>query len=329
MTILVTGGAGYIGSHIVLGLVDSGFKVVVVDNLSTGFSKLLDKRAVFEKGDIGDQKNMLRIVDQYNPKGVIHLAAFSRVAESVANPEKYHQNNVVASLNLLDVLQQRNISNFVFSSSAAVFGNVDAKQIPIDENCPKNPISPYGQSKLVIEKALIKMAQENSDFRFVTLRYFNACGADIALRSGECHDPETHIIPLLAKTAIGTINGFQIFGDDFDTVDGTCIRDYIHVSDLSQIHINALQYLLAAGQSDDFNCGYGYGYSVKEIVSAVQDYAKKELNITTVGRRQGDPDILVANNKKLMDKLGFKPRFNDLETIVKTAYDWEVLTAKK
>jgi UDP-glucose 4-epimerase len=321
---LVVGGAGYIGSHVVLELLDNNFEVVVVDNLSTGFEFLIDKRAVFENCDISNQNKISQIIDKYSCDGVIHLAASSCVAESIINPLKFHQNNFIATSKLLEVLLSKKISNFVFSSTAAVFGNVMKNQIPITENCPKNPINPYGSSKLKIENDLINIANFNKNFRFVTLRYFNACGADFNLRSGECHENETHIIPLAIKTALGQKSEFEIFGDDFDTFDGTCIRDYIHVSDLAKIHISAIKYLLNGGKSDSFNCGYKRGFSVKEIINAVEKNTKKKVQTKITTRREGDPDILIADNSHLIAKLGFKPQFDDLSLIIKTAYDWEL-----
>jgi UDP-glucose 4-epimerase len=322
--ILVTGGAGYIGSHVVLELLDNGFEVVVIDDLSSGFQSLVDKRAIFEKCNIGDKKKISQILDKHSFDGVIHLAASICVAESVADPMKFYQNNVVASLNFLEVLLQKKITNFVFSSSAAVFGNVTKEQIPIVENCAKNPINSYGFSKLIIENALYDIAKSDSNFRFVILRYFNACGADLKLRSGECHPNETHLIPLAIQAAIDQNRSFEIFGDDFSTPDGTCIRDYIHVSDLSQIHLSAMKYLLKNGESDSFNCGYKRGFSVKQIVDAVEKNAQKKVNVKIAARREGDAEILIADNSKLISKLNFKPQYDDLGLIIKSAYDWKI-----
>ncbi|MBU6339214.1 MAG: UDP-glucose 4-epimerase GalE [Rickettsiales bacterium] len=264
------------------------------------------------------------MIDKYSFDGVIHLAASTCIADSVMNPLKFYQNNVVATKNFLEVLLSKKISNFVFSSTAAVFGNVLQDQIPIKENCAKNPLNPYGASKLEIENTLTKIANSNSDFRFVTLRYFNACGADLEMRSGECHENETHIIPLALQVALGQRSEFEIFGDDYNTFDGTCVRDYIHVSDLAKIHVNAVKYLMGGGKSDSFNCGYKSGFSVREIISAIEKNTQKNVNVKITKRREGDPDILIADNSHLINKLGFKPQYNDLDLIIKTAYNWEI-----
>ncbi len=324
LRILVTGGAGYIGSHVVLELLDSGFAVVVLDDLSNGFECLIDKRAIFEQGDFGNKKQVLAIIDKYSFAGVIHLAASNCVVSSLVDRVKFDKNNVDASVKFFEILRSKKIPNFVFSSSAAVFGNVAKEQIPITESCAKNPISLYGLSKLLIENGLNNMANFYNDFRFVILRYFNACGADLNLRSGECHQDETHLIPLALQTALGRRRELEIFGDDFATSDGSCIRDYIHVSDLARIHVLAIKYLLNGGASDSFNCGYKGGFSVKQIVKKVEEITGKKITAKIIARRQGDPDILIADNTKLVDRLGFQPQFDDIDLIIKSAYDWEV-----
>ena len=320
--ILVTGGAGYIGSHVALELLDGGYDVVVLDDLSCGFEFLIDKRAKFFRGCIGDVGLVGDIIDGCGIDGVVHLAGFIAVGESVLDPLKYYDNNAAKSLRFLQVLVDKKVGNFVFSSTAAVFGNVGKDEIPINENCLKKPINPYGRSKLFIEDALVDIGNVVGDFNSVILRYFNACGADFEKRAGECHDPETHLIPLAIRAAMdGGV--MKVFGDDYDTFDGTCVRDYIHVSDLARIHVLALNYLFDGGKSDDFNCGYKKGFSVRQIIDVVKDVAGDDFEVVVEGKRSGDPDILIADNFKLVEKLGFKARFCDLKTIIESAYGWE------
>jgi len=321
--VLVTGGSGYVGSHVVLELLDSGFEVVV-DNLSYGLQSLIDKRAIFENCDFGNKEQISKVIDKYSIVAVVHLAAYSCIVGSKVDPIVFYQKNVAATLNFLEVLQSKKISNFVFSSTASVFGNVLKEQIPIKENCAKNPINSYGYYKLVVENFLNDIASFYNDFRFVILRYFNACGADLKLRSGECHKNETHIIPLAIQNALGRRKEFQIFGDDFNTFDGTCIRDYIHVSDLGRIHVNAVKYLLDGGESDSFNCGYKHGFSVKQIIDAVEKTTGKNVQFKVVARREGDPEVLIADNTHLINKLKFTPQYDDLDVIIKSAYEWEI-----
>ncbi len=317
--ILVTGGAGYIGSHVVKALGEKGDAVVVYDNLSKGHQDavLLGKLVV---GDLGDTKLLDQTVKESRPDAVLHFAAFIEVGESVSNPIKYYQNNVANTLSLLTVLVKHQVNKFIFSSSAAVYGNPE--KVPITENEKINPINPYGQSKAFVERVLRDLSTAIG-FRHVSLRYFNAAGADSESRIGEQHNPESHLIPLILKAAKGERQSIRVYGTDYPTPDGTCIRDYIHVEDLVDAHLLSLQHLLEGGKSDYFNCGYGHGYSVKEVIDVARKITGKSFVIEETDRRAGDPPMLVADSSKLKLKLNWKPKHDSLDYIVKSAWEWE------
>ncbi len=319
LKVLVTGGAGYIGSHTVKLLVEKGFDVIVYDNLVNGHRDAVINARFFE-GDILDSKRLDEIMTAKSFDAVVHFAAFIEVGESVKNPLKFYRNNVSGTLNLLNLLKKHKVKNFIFSSTAAVYGNPES--VPIKEDFPLAPINPYGNTKLTVEKVLKDMS-ESGEINFVALRYFNASGADESGLIGESHNPETHLIPLVLKTAKGERECIKIFGTDYSTPDGTCIRDYIHVNDLANAHILALNYLLDGGKSDVFNCGYGMGYSVKEIIDTAKKITGVDFKVEEASRREGDPPILVADNKKIKSVLDWNPEYNDIEYIIKTAWDWE------
>ncbi|MFA6408611.1 MAG: UDP-glucose 4-epimerase GalE [Gammaproteobacteria bacterium] len=317
--ILVTGGAGYIGSHMVHALKEAGYHPVVLDNLSTGRKSLvLDAELVV--ADIADKITLNALFKTYKFSAVMHFAGFIRVGESVEEPAKYYQNNLAYSLNLLDVMLDHKVKNLIFSSSAAVYG--DPEYTPIDTKHPKNPINPYGQSKWMFEQILSDY-DKAYDLKSVSLRYFNAAGADPLGRLGEWHDPETHLIPLVLQVASGRLDDIKIFGKDYPTKDGTCIRDYIHICDLCQAHLLALEALLKGGDSAAYNLGNGNGYSVLEVIEAAEKVTGKKIKVQFSPRRAGDPAVLVADAKEAEKKLGWKPKFADLKTIISHAWAWE------
>ncbi len=320
MKILVTGGAGYIGSHVVKQLGEKGYDVLTIDNLSTGHKEavLYGKLEVL---DLSDKEKLKEVIKNFSPDAVMHFAASIEVAESVKNPLKYYRNNTANTLNLLEVLKELGIDKFIFSSTAAVYG--EPENVPIKETKPLNPINPYGKSKAFVEN-ILKDMNKAYGFRYVSLRYFNVAGADPEGRIGESHNPETHLIPLILKTAKGERENIKVFGTDYPTPDGTAIRDYIHIEDLANAHIVALEYLLNGGESDVFNCGYGHGYSVREVVEAAKKVTGIDLPVEETDRRPGDPAILVADNSKLVNKLNWKPKYDDIEYIIKTAWNWEL-----
>jgi len=319
MRILVTGGAGYIGSHVVKALGEKGFDVLVVDNLSKGHKEaiLYGKLIV---ADLQDKETLDAIFEGFKPDAVMHFAAFIEVAESVKEPLKYYKNNTVNTMNLLEVMLKNDVDKLIFSSTAAVYGNPE--KVPIPETESIKPINPYGQSKVFVEKVLQDF-DKSYGLKYVSLRYFNAAGADPEGRIGESHNPETHLIPLILKTAKGERESIKIFGTDYPTPDGTCIRDYIHVDDLAEAHILALEYLLNGGNSKVFNCGYGHGFSVREVIDTARKVTGIDFKVEETERRPGDPAILVADSSKLRKVLDWKPRFNDLEYIIRTAWNWE------
>ncbi len=317
MSILVTGGAGYIGSVVVEDLRTKGEKVVVLDNLSYGHKQAIDENVRFYEGNIGDEKLVSEIVKNHEIKACMHFSAFAYVGESVENPKIYYKNNVEQTLRLLDVLIENNVKNFVFSSTCATYG--EPQKVPIDETHPQSPANPYGWTKFMVERVL-----ENYDaaygLKFVALRYFNACGASD--KCGEDHNPETHLIPLVLFAAQGKLPFISIFGDDYPTPDGTAIRDYIHISDLSQAHLLALEHLRQNGSSEFINLGNGKGFSVKEVVETARKITGKNIETKIAPRRAGDPSRLVADAEKAREVLGWKPQFPDIEAIIESAWAW-------
>ena len=326
MTVLVTGGAGYIGSHMVLGLRDAGIDVVVVDNLSTGYRFLVPEGVTFIEGDIGDTELIETILRDHEIEAVVHFAGSIVVPESVENPLLYYHNNTVNSRALIEACVKMGVEKFIFSSTAAVYGNPE--QSPVGETATLAPISPYGTSKLMTELMLRDVAAAH-DLNYVALRYFNVAGADPAGRSGQSGPVVTHLIKVAAQAALGLRNGMQIYGKDYDTPDGTCIRDYIHISDLISAHIAALAHLNAGGESSVFNCGYGHGSSVSEVIAAVERASGKSIDAADAPRRAGDPPELVANADKLRTQLGWTPRHDDLDEIVASALAWEDKLSKR
>ncbi len=395
MKIFVTGGAGYIGSHVVKALGEAGHDILTYDNLSSGHEwAVLYGRLV--KGDLADEALLERTIKDFSPEAVIHFAAYIQVEESVREPIKYYRNNVANSLVLLDVLRRCGVRFFVYSSTAAVYGipetipvypvrnssrstqrlstggalnpalrggtpygaepGIILKSNPaaaagpegplselecsmsrklarreqrsiisngVEETAPLNPINPYGATKVMVERAL-KDLSDATDFRYIALRYFNVAGADPQCRIGQAYQDATHLITRALKTATGEFKKLMIFGTDYPTRDGTCIRDYIHVDDLAQAHIRALEYIVKTKESDIMNCGYGRGFSVKEVVEAAKKVTGIDFPVEETGRRAGDPPELVANSTKLQKLTGWKPRYDDLEFIIKTAWDWEL-----
>ena len=319
MKILVTGGAGYIGSHVVKALGQRGYEILVYDNLFTGHEwAVLYGELV--KGDLSDKVFLDKVIKEFKPDAIMHFAAFIQVEESVREPLKYYRNNTVNTLNLLEVVRENRIKNFIFSSTAAVYGIPE--KIPINEDAPLNPVNPYGSSKAAVERILTDLSQV-SDFNYVSLRYFNVAGADPEGKIGQAYKEATHLITRALKTAKGEFDKLQIFGTDYPTPDGTCIRDYIHVDDLAMAHLITLDYLLNKGKSNVFNCGYGYGYSVKEVIEAVKKITHIDFNAEEVGRRPGDPPVLVADSSRLKSELNWKPMHADLDYIIMTAWEWE------
>ena len=314
--ILVTGGAGYIGSHVNKALALAGIETVVIDNLSSGHRELV-KWGKLEVGDLGDTTFLNSVFEKYPIDGVIHFAAFKSVGESVTNPEKYYYNNVVNTLHLLKTMREHEVKKIVFSSSAATFGNPEYN--PIDEKHPQNPINPYGFTKLVMEKMLADY-EKAYGFRYAALRYFNAAGADSEGDIGEWPGSSANLIPLVLDVAAGSRESVSIFGTDWPTDDGTCIRDYVHVTDLAQAHLKALSFLKTA--SGCFNLGNGKGFSVKQVVDMAQKVTGKTIKVVKAERRPGDPALLIADATKAKTSLDWKPNYGDLESIVSSAWEW-------
>ena len=316
--VLIVGGAGYIGSHINKELTKQGYKTVVFDSLVKGHKEAV-KWGEFYQGDLGNLDDIRGVFKKYQIEAVLHFAAFIEVGESVKDPQKYYKNNVANTLNLLQVMLEYDVKRIIFSSTAATFGNPE--YTPIDEKHPQNPINPYGQAKLVVEKVL-KDYDMAYGMKYVALRYFNACGADLDSEIGEDHNPESHLIPLILDAAAGKREDIKIFGTDYETPDGTCVRDYVHVVDLAQAHILALKYLLDGRESENFNLGNGQGFSVKEVIEVAKKVTGVDFKVTETGRREGDPPVLVADSKKIKETLGWQPEYADLKTIVESAWKW-------
>ena len=319
MKLLVTGGAGYVGSHSVRTLLDEGHDVVVLDNLSTGHKWALQDCELISV-DLRDETNLLRSIKNRGFDGVLHFAAKSLVGESKSQPALYYQNNVGGTTNLVRAMQAADIQRLVFSSTAAIFGNPVSDLI--DENHPKTPINVYGQTKLVVEH-LLQAVAESSDFSATCLRYFNAAGANNAANLGEWHEPETHLIPNALRAAAGTGNALTLFGDDYPTTDGTCVRDYIHVDDLASAHVAAIEKMSAGGDFNVYNLGNDNGYSVKEVIVACEKAVGAEIPFTVGPRREGDPATLVASAQKARDELDWNPQFGAIDEIAQSAWNWE------
>lgn len=322
--ILVIGGAGYIGSHCVLALLEQEHEVLIYDNLSTGHIetvKDLSKygKVSFTQGDLLNYTCLKNTIAEYNIDAVVHFAAFSQVGESMQDPQKYYINNVCGTINLLKAMLECNVKKIVFSSTAATYG--EPKYVPIDENHPQEPINPYGQTKLMIEK-IMDDYDKAYGLKSVRLRYFNVAGADSKNRIGEWHDPETHLIPNILKSTFGEGKTFTMFGNDYDTKDGTCVRDYINVEDLAQAHLLALEYLNNGGKTNFFNLGTKDGNSVKEVFDTCEEVLNKKISVEIKGRRAGDPASLIADNSKAKEVLKWNPT-KDLKTSIQTAYNWE------
>lgn len=319
MSVLVLGGAGYIGSHTALELVRAGESVVVADNLVTGHIEAIPEGAKFYKGDLHDKAFLDGIFENESIDAVIHFAAYSLVGESVTDPLKYYYNNLCGTEVLLESMVEHKTDKIVFSSTAAVYG--EPENIPILETDRTSPTNPYGETKLAMEK-MFRWTANAHDLRYVSLRYFNACGADKSGAIGEAHNPESHLIPLILQVPNGKRGSISIFGTDYDTLDGTCIRDYIHVTDLAQAHILAVKYLRNGGGSNIFNLGNGVGYSVREVIEAARKVTGHAIPAVEAPKRAGDPARLVASSEKAREILGWKPVHNSLEEIIADAWNW-------
>ena len=320
MTILVTGGAGYIGSHMVWQLLDAGEDLVVIDNLVTGFRWAVPPQVTLVVGDIGDQDLVRTVMRKHAISAVIHFAGSVVVPDSVSDPLGYYHNNTVRSRALIEAAVQMGVKHFIFSSTAAVYGN--PKETPVSEEATPAPMSPYGSSKLMTEIMLADTARAH-DFRFTALRYFNVAGADPKGRTGQSTRGATHLIKVACETALGKRSHIDVFGTDYPTPDGTCIRDYIHVTDLVRAHISALSYLRKGGKSDIFNVGYSKGYSVLEVLDSVKRVSGKAFDVRLSARRAGDPAGIVAASAKVRSTLGWEPKHDDLDAIVRQALAWE------
>jgi UDP-glucose 4-epimerase len=319
MRILVTGGAGYIGSHVVKALGKEGHDLLIYDNLSTGHDwAILSGRLC--RGDLADRNAIAEALRNFRPAAVMHFAASIQVEESVREPLAYYRNNVVNTLNLLEAMRETGVGRFIYSSTAAVYGIPE--RIPVDEQTPLQPINPYGASKVMIEHVLADLAAV-TDFRYCALRYFNVAGADPEGQIGQAYREATHLITRALKTAKGEYAKLSIYGTDYPTPDGTCVRDYIHVNDLATGHLLALAHLQETGRTEIMNCGYGHGYSVREVVDCARKVTGIAFSVEETGRRAGDPPALVADSSRLRELTGWQPRHDDLEFIIRTAWEWE------
>ncbi|MGD0281087.1 MAG: UDP-glucose 4-epimerase GalE [Dissulfurispiraceae bacterium] len=318
MHIMIVGGAGYIGAHVNKALHGKGHSTLVIDNLSRGHREHV-KWGEFLQGDIGDDAFLRRVFDKYPIDAVMHFAAFAYVGESVADPGKYYGNNVSNTLTLLNVMREKGVGRFIFSSTCSIYGL--PLQIPITEEHRQCPINPYGETKLMVEKILRDFGTAYG-LKHIALRYFNAAGADSDAEIGEWHEPETHLIPLVLDAALGRREDISIFGTDYETPDGTCIRDYIHVEDLASAHILALEYLLSGGASDAFNLGNGSGFSVREVIELARKVTGSKIRATECARREGDPPVLIGSSAKASRCLKWVPAYRDLESIIGTAWAW-------
>ncbi|CAM3368771.1 UDP-glucose 4-epimerase GalE [Marinicrinis lubricantis] len=318
MGVLVTGGAGYIGSHTVASLLERGEEVVILDNLYQGHREAVLGGTLVE-GDIRDTGVLDDIFTKHSIDAVIHFAANSLVGESMSNPGKYYENNVYGTLSLLEAMNRHGVKKIVFSSTAATYG--EPERIPIEESDRTEPTNAYGETKLAMEK-MMKWFEHAHDIKYVSLRYFNAAGAHESGKIGEDHNPETHLIPLVLQTALGKRKHISVFGDDYSTADGTCIRDYIHVSDLADAHVLAVAHLRRGGTSGIYNLGNGQGFSVKEVIEAARKVTGREIPVQIEARRAGDPAVLVASSKKAREELGWNPSRDRLEDIIESAWSW-------
>jgi len=320
-TILVTGGAGYIGSHAVLALKKAGYEVLILDNLVYGHRDLVEQVLKVEliEGDTGNRDLLDKLFKSRNIAAVMHFSAYAYVGESVSDPAKYYRNNVIGTITLLEAMLAASVKKFVFSSTCATYGVPEI--VPIPEDHPQNPINPYGATKLMVERILSDF-NEAYDFKSVRFRYFNAAGADPSGLLGEDHNPETHLIPLVLQTALGKRESISIFGTDYPTSDGTCVRDYIHVSDLADAHVLGLEYLLKGGDSTFFNLGNGSGFSVKEVIETARKITGKEIKAVECDRRPGDPPALIGSAKKARTILGWQPQYTSIKDIMTHAWEW-------
>ena len=319
MKILVVGGAGYIGSHMIKRFQDTDYQIEVLDNLSTGF-EVNTQNYKLHVCDLSNKDQVHQILKDNNYESIMHFASFINVGESYIYPKKYYDNNVINTLNLLDCMVDLKISNFIFSSTAAVYGETSSTPIKEDQNIA--PVNPYGNTKAIVEK-ILKDYDEAYGLKYISLRYFNACGAHIDGTIGERHDPETHLIPLILQSASGRRKDLKVYGDDYDTKDGTCVRDYIHVMDLANAHLSSLEKLIKNQKSDIYNIGNNQGFSVKEIISMAEKVTQSKIPYEITSRRKGDPSELIADNKKISENLNWSANYSDLQTILETAWEWE------